>query len=501
MVFFSREITDKEIAQQALNVMKRVASVDRRQNMQKRIDFYNGKQMEYLNDSIDDQFTYPERLKLQKEYYNSTKLVVDELAVLYNEEPLREIQDGTEQDQEIYSEIVDSSKINLVMEEANKLCKLCRTVLIRPVWRKEQIEYDIYTPNIFDVIQDEQDQTKAKAVVYANIFDIKNDIPQNNDDTRTDFDRFDEENVVFYYASKDKFIPFTYNLDKTGFVVSKILKQQNNDDNINPYGMLPFIIIRDGYPVSSFFLEGGDDLINTNEMINVKLTELNHLTKMQAFSVPVRKGAERGADALILDPSMCIDLPADDDLANNADFKFVSPEPKITELQKDIEGKLRRLAIKYKLNPDMFTASAERSSAQSLQLQNYHLSKIIKRDKPYYRIFERELFELTKVIYNYHSSGHKLSENCRLYIDYKDIETPMTMEERDAHNLLLYNNGILSRTRWMMQENPDIRDKDQAMEMLQEIEEEKKERMAEYVNGEQKQNEEQKEDENKEDDE
>jgi hypothetical protein len=141
------------------------------------------------------------------------------------------------------------------------------------------------------------------------------------------------------------------------------------------------------------------------------------------------------------------------------------------------------LAVKFKLNPDLFTSSAQKSSADSLQLQAYYLAKIIRKDKPLFRQYEQQIFDLIKIIYNYHSTQGNLSDNCFLYIDYKDIEIPMTVADRDAHNIVLYQNGLLSRAQWLMNENPDIRDKEQAENILEEIDEERLERKDLFVSG------------------
>ena len=67
--------SDQAQAQQALNVVKLNASTLRRQNIQKRIDYYFGVQDAYLEKEIDKQFTYPDRLKIQREYFNCTQIV------------------------------------------------------------------------------------------------------------------------------------------------------------------------------------------------------------------------------------------------------------------------------------------------------------------------------------------------------------------------------------------------------------------------------------------
>lgn len=478
MFFRNNKIDTMAIAKQAVAQLKTDNSRMRRASMKKRIDYYQGKQLTYLDELLDTQFKMPDRLKLQKEFYNVTEMIINELAVLYSMPPKRELCECEDEDAEsIYKDIITKGKLDAAMATANKYAKLCKVVLVRPVWR-EKIEYDIYTPNMFDVIQDPQNPTKPIGIVYSNQIDMVWSKPLNEDDKRTKLDPFSLPNTIFYVWTKESHFAFTYAMNKSSEIIIEMIKNENNPDNKNPYGVLPFVAIYDGVPTDGFFVEGGDDLINCNEINNVKLVEKNHLTKMQSFSIPVRKGADNTKDELVLDPSMVVDLPADDDMRKGVDFRFVSPEAKIAEIEADLEGRLRRLAIKHKLNPDMFVASGNRSSADSLQMQAYYLGKIITADKPLYACYEKELFEVTRTVYNYHSDIDQLPEECELFIDYKDIEVPMTIEQEDAHNTILYSNKLISRADWLMKENPDIKDKDQAMEKLAEIDEEEQETQA-----------------------
>lgn len=479
-MFFKNDIESKQLAMQAVNRLRSNNSKLRRQSMKKRLDYYYGKQLTYLDELIKDQFKFPDRLKLQKEFLNITEMIVNELAVLYSMPPKRELQNESEEMNKFYSDLIHEGSLDQVMAMANRLTKLCKTILVRPVWRDEKIEFDILTPNMFDVIQDPSNPTKALGIVYVSEIDFTDTKPINNDDKTTSEDSFDQNNTIFYVWTKDKHFSFSYSIDQKGMAIIDLKKNQNNEDNTNPYGVLPFVCLYDGLPVDNFFVEGGDDLINANEISNIKLTEKNYLTKMQSFSQLVRKGADNTKDAMNMDPSMILDIPADDDIHKGIDIKFINPEAKIQELEDDIHSRLTRIAIKHKLNPEMFIASGDRSSADSLQMQAYYLGKVINADKPLWAYFERELYKLTAIINNYENSM-QLPVEADFFIDYKDVEVPSTIEQDDAHNLIMFQNGLISKADWLMRENPDVKSKEQAEEMVEEIQEEKMEAMKQMV--------------------
>ena len=477
--FFSEVDRDAQRqANRALSKFNLAPSQEKRRRFQKRMDFYNGIQVEYLKDDLSRVYKDPSRLKLQYEWDNLTEFLINEVAAVYGEPPIRKLVEGSEQDEDIFKTIWEESRIDLVMQEANRMAKLHKTVLVKVVWRDDKIQYDILTPNVFDVIESAEDQTKADAVIYVRIVDSKKDEEYiNNDKTTLNEDKFENNDAIFHYWTDTQYIAFRKGKGSTRRAPNaKVERIEDNEGYENPYGVIPCAVIRDGFPKDGFYIEGGDDLIDKNGIINQKLTEKNFLTKMQSFSVPVRKGAKNTGESLIMDPSLTIDIPGDDDISRGNDFRFVTPDAKIEEVKNDIEYKLRSIAIKYKLNPEIFTASAERSSAQSLQLQNAQQSKIIKADKPFYIQAEKDLFEITKIVWNTHNA-QKISDNCELLIDYRESETIMTIEERDNHNIVLMNNGLISKADWLMDINPDIRDRDEAMQRLIEIAEQNREIM------------------------
>lgn len=459
-----------------LDCARHASSTLRRENIQIRMDYYKGTQLPHLEAALKKQFKYPDRLRLQYEYVNITEMIINELASIYVEESRRKLENSTKQDDDIFAEIIETSEIDSVLKTVNQYTKLSKTVAVRPVFRYGKMQYDIYTPNIFDIIQDPLNPTKAEAIIYTTpTNDTDPTIPNFFGNTRTSETYFDVMNstgqLYFYWDSKSHIV-FTYDIKKQQ-LITKVMEQEKNQGNVNPYGEIPFVFFRDRMPVDEFFIEGGDDLINANLMLNVKLTELNYLTKMQSFSQPVAKGAPAGL-SFNADPSTLITLPADDENRKGIDFKFVSPDAKIEAMHSDIENRLRRIAIRYKLPAESFSVSGNKSSGFSIEMQNVQLSRAIKGDKPLYRSYEKQLFEMTKKVWNHHNPDRKFSEEASLSIDFGEPEKMATSEEKDSHNAILYANGLISRARWAMIENPDLKTIEEAQKYIAEVDKERK---------------------------
>ena len=455
-----------------------VSSTNRRSEISKRIDYYEDKQIEYTKDILTKTFSKPEKMKLQVEFDNITKNIVDELAVIYKKNPIRKIINGSKKDEEIYEKILKTSKINTVLKQVNAYSKLCKNVIVKVVWRNEQIELDIISSDLYDIVQNINDSTKADAIVYINYIDLDNERQINKFDKEINKDFYSKSNVVYYYWDNYNVFLFTKGLDPK----IKLIVNEDNIDNINPYGVIPMLDFRDSYPVKGYWIEGGDDIINTNEIINQKLTELNFLTKQQSFSQAVRKGGNTGDSLIICDPSTIIDIPADDDISKGKDFFYVTPDAKIKELQDNITDKKRKIAINYNLNSDTLIQSAEKESGLAQVMKAIQRNEFITKDRPLYLEYEKQLFDIIRIVYNYHSN-QKISETAELIIDFAESEIPMTIQELDAHNITLYQNGLLSKTQWLMQLNQDIQNEDEAKEILKKINEERtEERKTDMIN-------------------
>lgn len=465
----------------SIQQIRKIQNDKRRRDIEKRIDFYNDVQEYYIRKEIYKTFKYPDRIKLQLEYVNITRMIIDELAALYTSEPIRTLEGGTDNDKKIYEKIVEEGQLNLWMEQLQKLTKLTKTCLIRPVIRdpinnSELMEFDILTPNMFDVVQNNFNPLVPDAVLYVQFLNTMLDNRYyGNTGGFKGFDPMQQLDVYYYYWSNDEY--FCFNGGGQRVAMKDAEGKDLNPQNVNPFKTLPFVTCRDGMPFDRFFMEGGDDLVSTNQMINIKLTELNYLTKMQAFSVPVRLGAD-SKDGFTLDPSMTVDLSTGSVNDKAApDFKFVSPAPLIKELLETIESKLQTIALRYKLSPTMLTISKDPSSGFSIQMQNFYMDKQVRRDMPLWRNYEKQLFEKIKIVWNTYNPDNKFSDKCELKIDYQGVDGPKLQSDIDAHWLLMESNGIRSKAEWLMAEDPDVTSIEEAQARLIEIAEQNQELM------------------------
>ncbi len=356
----------------------------------KRIDYYKGRQTERLKGLFRTQYKDYEQLILQLQFMNITKQVIDKISIVYSGTVKRElVKDGdgevAEDQVKLWDFIQRKMKYDNVMRTNNCYVNLLGTTLIRPYISKASncLKLDIMTPDLFDVVPILDDPTEAMAVIYAR---------RNDDDYLMGFDIFARAYQYFYYWDKDIFRIFT--------IDGNILSMTGNEENENPYGILPFQKFTNEVETEGFYIDGGYELINAQENINIKLTELNTLIRMQCFSQPVIKG-NFGKGAIVLSPTKPLVIPLGQADETPPDFSFVTPSPNITSILDEIKAEVERIAQTYGLSMNDFKLEGSPSSGVALKLQNKHLDDRRQLEKSFYEANESELFEKIKAVWNY----------------------------------------------------------------------------------------------------
>jgi hypothetical protein len=245
------------------------ANQARKQEAAKRLDYYHDEQLSHLEVRLNELFSDPS--SMVKVELNLVKKIINNLAQVYRENPIRTIE-GTEKEQEIFSKLAVTCGLNIKLKQASRYCKLLKTILLRPVWRNNKLDLDILTGNILDVETGEGPEILEKVLVadYGNS------------------DKIEDVSYSLWTATSWK------KLDYRGNII---------EQKPNPYKVLPFLPVFDYPPTSSsFWLAGGDDLISLQEAINIKLVDLIYLLSQQSFGVGYIKGATAGGKVRVAEP-------------------------------------------------------------------------------------------------------------------------------------------------------------------------------------------------------
>ena len=453
-------IITRQILQESIMRGKMAANDERKREASKRLDLYKGEQLLHVEDALKKQFAHPERIRLQTEFTNIVKPIINQVSVVYKKPAIRQLKnkagdplEGSGAD--AYSDMVTKSRLDAMLKTVNRRATLLNTVGVQAVWNEELdgVRLDIWTPELLNVVQDPKDPTKAAAVIMEQSFQ----------DTVTDSV---QENA---WGSKNLFITWTPDFHMVFDANARAIPELANEDGENPYGIIPVAWFRDDWPERMFWNEGTDDLINAQIQVNVKITELNNLIKMQSFSVPVIIGDNPKGNVSV-DPSNFISIPLSDASQHGTpDFKFVSPDPKIAELIDAIKESITRIAFNWGISPDQFRLSGTPSSGFALRLQNLRLIERRQDDVDLYAVWEQDLFNVMRTVWNTHvQASRKIPEDAVMAINFAELdfsEDPM-LEARHWDELI--RAGVKNRAQWQMSIDHDIKTVDEAVERIKE---------------------------------
>ena len=407
----------------------------RKDEAAKRLNFYHSYQLDRLEEQLNDMFSEPQNMV--KVTLNIIAKVVNNLAQVYREPPVRTLEGGAEKDQKLYAEITEQSSLDIKLKQASRYTKLLKTVLLRPVWRNNKLDIDILTGNILDVVTGDSPELLEKVLITN-------------------------------YPNTDKIEDISYSLWTPESWSKLDYRGQVIEQEANPYKVLPFLPVFDyPPPASSFWLPGLDDLISLQEAINIKLTDLIYLIQHQSFGVGYIKGSQ-GGGSLKTDPGSLVELP------ENGEIGFKSQQSKISEVVSAIQKLITWAAVSNGLSAASMSTDPQKQSGVSKQMDSKELAEMRTDDIALWRSYEKQLFNLTRIVFNVHSSK-KLSENAVLKIDFAEVEQKLSGKEQSESDDLKIAQGVLSPVDVLMRENPDIQSRADAMSTLLNIKDELKE--------------------------
>jgi hypothetical protein len=401
----------------------------RKGDTEKRLSFYHDDQTTYTLEALSKHFT--DVTKFTPTHINVTKKIINNLATTYIQDAQRFVIGGSEADQALFDQIAEDASLGIKWKMASRYVKLLKTILLRPVWRYGRIDIDILTGDILDVETGETPED-LKSVMITHF-------PENG--------KIEEIEYSLWTASTVK------RLDYRGNVISS---------DINPYQILPFVPVFDYPPCGAFWLEGGDDIISAQEAINQALTDLLYVVRLQGFGQSIIKGAGNSEAPLQVGPATTIELPPE------GDFRYESTKAPIKQVVDFIDYIIKQTAIANGLSSSTLATNPTQQSGVSKLVDNSELREMRRSDIALFNVYEKQLYELIKIVWNTHSTGPKLSESSRLKVDFYEVKISSDPLIQSQTWQILLGIGAIGLADVVIERNPDL-SREQAIEHLKMI--------------------------------
>ena len=296
--------------------IEQVTSFENKQRVEddnERFMIYNGRIRDAVKRAITKEFQLPETVQQLVGRIipiNITQKIINKLASVYNQAPVRTPKDKDLNDQELINLYQESFMIDQKMKFANRWFKLHKHTVIEPfvdhlgVPRMRALASQMYTPFSDDPLQPER---MTMLVKHAKISTTS---PK---DSR------------FHIWTDEMFVI----VDGEGSPLLNEMVALNNPEGVNPFGVIPQTYIAEAddgnlIPISD------DDLISMSIAIPLLLTDLAFASKYQLWSILAIIGAE--AENVTFNPNTVMSIPM------GASLEVIKPELDVDKALRTIEA-------------------------------------------------------------------------------------------------------------------------------------------------------------------
>ena len=432
---------------------KWIADRERQDEAQNKLDLFKDDYEEIIRQKIKELF---HKDNYERLYYhvnqsqNIIKRVIKEISTVYQAQPIREF--GKD---ERFQEILNYSKLDTKLKKVNRYTNLLNEVLLKIGVRAGRIVYDIITPNIMTIIQNEQDPTQADAIIY--MVTRKNTVG--------------DDSISYYYwdiygnhliLDKDfrvSFVVYDEAAPKGSF---EFYPYRDDEGRL----VLPFMTFHREEPDDSFWdQDTGRDLYNAAIMVGIKMTLFDYYFKVASFKQPYIVGDMVSVPAKqILDPLTIFQATGE-----GAQVGLLDMQINMDQLRDALVFQINSVINNYGISADQWSLSISEMSGRALKIRNRALLEIRQEQIPLYREYEQEIFNKTRIVNNAHFPQQQI-KNAEFSVDFGEIEFPEDPEEELNLDTKRLKIGLISLGQFYKKYNPDVDEKKGEKIIIQNLE-------------------------------
>tara|TARA_R110000824_G_scaffold175418_1_gene353813 strand:+ start:68 stop:1426 length:1359 start_codon:yes stop_codon:yes gene_type:complete len=338
---------------------------------------------------------------------NMTRRLIDKISLVYKNPPERGIED------ERYTDITIDK--NFTMKKVERIHNLLGTIALQVIWKDDKF---VYVPRfMFEPIFDIDDRITPKGIIYP-VSKTSDSIYQTQEDE-------------YVYWDNEQHFKF----DSKGNVI------HINEDDLNPYGVLPFTFLQPNHQIDEFWNDGkGKDICNANRQIDVAMTMLQHHIRKAGGQYVIQGQVDTNNIELGLNKVVVID---------DGQMQNLNPNVSIQSIVDGIKFQLQQVAINHHISFD-FGLNGSKSGV-ALKIENVSLLEQREDDVEKFNRFEKELYKVEQVI---SLTENNLSLPDDFSINYSEIEFPDPERERDDWEWK-FKHGLADKIDYLMHYDPD----------------------------------------------
>lgn len=394
------------------------------------------------------------------------KFIIDKLSMVEKKKPNIEIHVGDKLDDELtalFESICNEMHLHQRFQQAEKYKNLLNTSFLKVSYDPELAEGMRWHAALLTPATVQVRARQGRADIFEAV--LIEDVEQNPAGSNEEWD----EATVYWFWSEDAH----RKLDKD----LKEIPQEDNDDGVNPYGIIPVVPLWTELPVDYPILPLPDDLQHFAEEMLAIQTANNSFQFMQGFAQLVAKGPPEAIKELEVKTGLVHVLKVISTGDDPAELEVLQYPDLLPSLIKFEQERLMQFALLYNLSPSNFIVSADAWSAQAIEMENAALLEKRENDIPMHTMAWEKVFEVIKAIADKEKLEKSFPKDAKLAVSYPDPQLPQTRAEKLEEIEREMALDLMTLAEAYQRLNPAVSDK-QAEEAVQKIREERKAQQA-----------------------
>ena len=379
----------------------------------KAIDYYNGSVNRYTRAFLDKVIAQDVPLSSN----NITKRVTERISIVFIEDVIRKLSEGTDKQQELY--IAQTINKDTALHFAEKRLNLLNMVPIKITPRNGVLDY--LAIDDFE-LEFGADPLTPTAISY----------PLTTFSTRDNM-----RDQIWIRIDAETITKFTR------------LSSRPISTIENPLGILPFVFAFTDRPQTGFLnVDPANDLVQANELINVMESDMSSNIHFQSFSTMVVTGMT-GAQAgnyIKLAPNKLIAIPG-----SEASITVLSPKDSIVSITAAVQHIYNSIAQNYHL-PFGFVKGTIAESGISLKIRSTELLDERKGAVKNWRSLEHEIYEIEKIIFK-NILNTSMPES--ISIDFGEHNLILSVQEQREQDQWDLDHNLITEAQILMRNDPD----------------------------------------------
>ena len=343
------------------------------------------------------------------------------------------------------------------LKDLDRKTRLCKTGFSVWAWRGDKINLDIYTPDIVDFWQDQNDPANLDACYI-----IAHELPQPQDTVLS----IQERRFAEWERPSAGEVEVREGNESTGWTMrvldisGKELDNPLFPDNVNHYGIYPYIVWHECDPTDSI-------LVPLDESYRTMQIGINMLWSHYVLNAQRSGGTMKLTTQRDFGPS---DLPLGMDravlLEPNEDFTFEKIEFDAESMVQFAQAYMQAFAASEGIHPDAFAIDGQSFSnaitAVAKQMDRMDLQEEREDSERYWEYKATELAAKLVPVWNYHNPTERLPEGLSLMINWAVPDMPMDPLHKIQARQAAYNSGTRSPVDDVWKDDPTINTREEA---------------------------------------